>query len=203
MSSKGRVGSAFGVVGAGLLLIRLFVETDRALRYPDGAKVLGIALLIVAVIAVPWFAWVFHRARTFKARLQQDHPGALIVDTFWTPKELGRFLKKGFFTAETRGLGFILDVVADSRGIELVREGRRPVYFGLVPWDHVIAVQMEEFRKPLGRRPLLILEVDSWNTPYVAAIRLLPSGRQNRESGAALAELILAQRPRELFRDPT
>lgn len=58
---------------------------------------------------------------------------------------------------------------------------------------------METLGNPLFRRPLLVIEIDSWNTPYVAVLRLVPSGRQNRESGMALGETILAKRPRISF----
>ena len=118
------------------------------------------------------------------------------VDTFWTGKELGRFLKKGPLTSKTKGTGFILDLVADARGLQLVRQRRQPVYFGLVPWEQVISVRMETLRKPLSRRPLLVIEIDSWGTPYVAVIRMVPSGRQNKETGMALADMILAKKPR-------
>ena len=143
--------------------------------------------------------WLFHEARTFKRRLQLDHPGALVVDTFWTGRELGRFLKKGPLTSKTKGAGFVLDLVADDRGLQLVRQRRRPVYFGLVPWEQVVSVRMETLRRPLSRRPLVVIEVESWGTPYVAVIRLVPSGRQNTETGLALADMILAKRPRIPF----
>jgi len=199
MGTKRRLGTVLGVIGVAGLLVRLIVKFDEAMSYPDGLKVLGVALLIMAVVIPPWLAWLFHAARTFKTRLQLDHPGALVVDTFWTGQELGRFLKKGPLLAKAKGRGFILDLVADGRGLQLVRQRSRPVYFGLVPWEQVVSVRMETLRRPLGRRPLLVIEVESWGTPYVAIIRLVPSGRQNRENGMALAEMILAKRPRILF----
>jgi hypothetical protein len=58
---------------------------------------------------------------------------------------------------------------------------------------------METLRRPLSRRPLVVIEVESWGTPYVAVIRLVPSGRQNTETGLALADMILAKRPRIPF----
>ena len=143
MSMKRRLGTALGVVGVAILLVRLLVKVNEAISYPDGLKVLGVALLIVAVVIPPWLAWLFHKARTFKTRLQLDHPGALVVDTFWTGRELGRFLKKGPLTSKTKGTGFVLDLVADDRGLQLVRQRRRPVYFGLVPWEQVVSVRME------------------------------------------------------------
>jgi hypothetical protein len=199
MSTKRRLGTALGVIGVAALLVKLFVKVNEALSYPDGLKVFGVALLIMAVVIPPWLAWLFHNARTFKARLQLDHPGALVVDTFWTGQELGRFLKKGPLTSKTKGRGFILDLVADARGLQLVRQRRRPVYFGVVPWEQVVSVRRETLRRPLGRRALLVIEIESWGTPYVAVIRLVPSGRQNRETGMALADLILAKRPRVPF----
>lgn len=56
-------------------------------------------------------------------------------------------------------------------------------------------MRMETLRRPLSRHPLLVIEIESWNTPYVAVIRLVPSGRQNRETGATLADRILEKRP--------
>ncbi|MEZ2392163.1 hypothetical protein AB6813_22015 [bacterium RCC_150] len=196
MNSKGKAGTALGAVGVAALLIRLVVKFNQAMRYPDGLMVLGVALLIIALVASPWLAWTFHNARTFKSRLQLDHPGAIVVDTFWTPRQLRRFLKKGQSTSKTKGTGFILDLVADSRGLQLVRHRRQPVYFGLVPWEQVFSVRMEILRKPIGRRPMLVLEIEPGNTPYVAIIYLMPSGRQNKETGMALADMILAKRPR-------
>lgn len=177
MGTKRRLGTALGVIGVAALLVRFLVKFNEAMSYPDGLKVLGVALLIMAVAIPPWLAWLFHKARTFKKRLQLDHPGALVVDTFWTGQELGRFLKKGPLTSKAKGRGFILDLVADARGLQLVRQRRRPVYFGLVPWEKVVSVRMETLRRPLSRRALLVLELDSWETPYVAVIRLVPSGR--------------------------
>ena len=199
MGTKRRLGTALGAIGVAVLLVRLLVKFHEAMSYPDGLKVLGVALLIMAVVIPPWLAWLFHEARTFKRRLQLDHPGALVVDTFWTGQELGRFLKKGPLTSKTKGIGFVLDLVADDRGLQLVRQRRRPVYFGLVPWEQVVAVRMETLRRPLSRRPLVVIEVESWGTPYVAVIRLVPSGRQNTETGLALADMILAKRPRIPF----
>ena len=199
MGTKRRLGTALGAIGVAVLLVRLLVKFHEAMSYPDGLKVLGVALLIMAVVIPPWLAWLFHKARTFKRRLQLDHPGALVVDTFWTGQELGRFLKKGPLTSKTKGTGFVLDLVADDRGLQLVRQRRRPVYFGLVPWEQVVAVRMETLRRPLSRRPLVVIEVESWGTPYVAVIRLVPSGRQNTETGLALADMILAKRPRIPF----
>jgi len=199
MGTKRRLGTALGAIGVAVLLVRLLVKFHEAMSYPDGLKVLGVALLILAVVIPPWLAWLFHKARTFKRRLQLDHPGALVVDTFWTGQELGRFLKKGPLTSKTKGTGFVLDLVADDRGLQLVRQRRRPVYFGLVPWEQVVAVRMETLRRPLSRRPLVVIEVESWGTPYVAVIRLVPSGRQNTETGLALADMILAKRPRIPF----
>ena len=199
MGTKRRLGTALGAIGVAVLLVRLLVKFHEAMSYPDGLKVLGVALLIMAVVIPPWLAWLFHKARTFKRRLQLDHPGALVVDTFWTGRELGRFLKKGPLTSKTKGIGFVLDLVADDRGLQLVRQRRRPVYFGLVPWEQVVSVRMETLRRPLSRRPLVVIEVESWGTPYVAVIRLVPSGRQNTETGLALADMILAKRPRIPF----
>ena len=199
MGTKRRLGTALGAIGVAVLLVRLLVKFHEAMSYPDGLKVLGVALLIMAVVIPPWLAWLFHKARTFKRRLQLDHPGALVVDTFWTGRELGRFLKKGPLTSKTKGTGFVLDLVADDRGLQLVRQRRRPVYFGLVPWEQVVSVRMENLRRPLSRRPLVVIEVESWGTPYVAVIRLVPSGRQNTETGLALADMILAKRPRIPF----
>lgn len=199
MGTKRRLGTALGAIGVAVLLVRLLVKFHEAMSYPDGLKVLGVALLIMAVVIPPWLAWLFHKARTFKRRLQLDHPGALVVDTFWTGRELGRFLKKGPLTSKTKGTGFVLDLVADDRGLQLVRQRRRPVYFGLVPWEQVVSVRMETLRRPLSLRPLVVIEVESWGTPYVAVIRLVPSGRQNTETGLALADMILAKRPRIPF----
>ena len=121
------------------------------------------------------------------------------METFWTGQELGRFLKKGPLITKAKGRGFILDLVADARGLQLVRQRRQPVYFGFVPWEQVVSVRMETLRRPLSRRAQFVIEIESWDTPYVAVIRLVPSGRQNRETGMALADMILAKRPRIPF----
>ena len=196
MNKKRQLGTSIGLLGIAVLLVRLVFQLDEALSYPDGLIVFGVALLIMGVVIPPWLVWLFYKARTFKTWLQLNHPRALVVDTFWTGQELGRFLKKGPLSSKAKGTGFILDLVADARGLQLVRQRRQPVYFGLVPWEQVISVRMETLRRPLGRRPLLVIEIDSWDTPYVAVIRLVPSGRQNRETGMALADMVLAKKPR-------
>lgn len=196
MNKKRQLGTSIGLIGIAVLLVRFLVQLDEALSYPDGLKVLGVALLIMAIVIPSWLVWLFYKARTFKTWLQLNHPGGLVVDTFWTGKELGRFLKKGPLPSKTKGTGFTLDLVADARGLQLVRQRRQPVFFGLVPWEQVVSVRMETLRRPLSRRPMLVIEIDSWNTPYVAVIRLAPSGRQNRETGMALADMILAKKPR-------
>ena len=199
MSTKRRLGTAIGATGVAVLLVRLVVKVNDAVRYPDGLKVLAVVLLMLAVVVAAWLAWLFRKARTFKRQLQLAHPGALVVDTFWTGRELGRFLKKVPLTSKAKGTGYILDLVADARGLQLVRQRRRPVHFGLVPWEQVVSVRMETLRRPLERRAMLVIEIESWDTPYVTVIRLVPSGRQNRETGMALAEMILAKRPRVPF----
>ena len=199
MSTKRRLGTAIGATGVAVLLVRLVVKVNDAVRYPDGLKVLAVVLLMLAVVVAAWLAWLFRKARTFKRQLQLAHPGALVVDTFWTGRELGRFLKKSPLRSKAKGTGYILDLVADARGLQLVRQRRRPVYFGLVPWEQVVSVRMETLRRPLERRAMVVIEIESWDTPYVTVIRLVPSGRQNRETGMALAEMILAKRPRVPF----
>lgn len=198
MSTKGRLGTALWIIGVSVLLIRLLYKFNEVVSSPDGLEILGIVLLIIGVVASAWLAWVFHKARTFRMLLQQRHPEALVIDTFWT-RETGRFLKKGPLSSQAKGTGFILDRVVDARGLQLVRQRRRATYFGLVPWEKVVSVRMETLGNPLFRRPLLVIEIDSWNTPYVAVLRLVPSGRQNRESGMALGEMILAKRHRVSF----
>ncbi|RJU00314.1 hypothetical protein D6T65_13220 [Arthrobacter frigidicola] len=196
MRMKRQLGTSIGLVGIAVLLVRFLYQLDEALSYPDGLKVLAVALLIIAIAVPPWLVWQFRTARIFKTRLQQHNPGALVVDTFWTGRELGRFLKKGPMSSKAKGTGFILNLIVDARGLQLVRQRRHPVYFGIVPWEQVVSVRVETLRRPLSRRPLLVLEIDSWGTPYVSIIRLVPSGRQNKETGAALAKMILAKRPR-------
>ena len=196
MGTKRRLGAAVGVAGVAVLLVRLLAKVNDAARYPDSLKVLAVVALLLAVVIPTWLAWLFHKARTFKAQLQLAHPGALVVDTFWTGPELGRFLKKGPLSPKAKGTGYILALIADARGLQLVRPRRRPVYFGLVPWEQVVSVRMETLRRPLERRAMVVIEIESWGTPYVAVFRLVPSGRQNRETGMDLAEMILAKRPR-------
>lgn len=133
MITKRRLGAGLGVIGVATLLVRLLVKLNEVISYPDGVKVLGVAMLILAVAIPLQLAWIFHKARTFRTQLQLDHPEALVVDTFWTGQELGRFLKKGPLTPKAKGIGFTLDLVADARGLQLVRQRRRPVYFGFVP----------------------------------------------------------------------
>lgn len=79
MSTKRRLGTALGVIGIAALLVNLSLKFNEALSYPDGLKVLGVALLIMAVAIPPWLAWLFHKARAFKTRLWSDKEGALSI----------------------------------------------------------------------------------------------------------------------------
>jgi hypothetical protein len=56
-------------------LVRLIVQLDELLSYPDGLKVLGIAVINIAVVTPLWLVWQFFKAKTFKRWLQLNHPG--------------------------------------------------------------------------------------------------------------------------------
>ncbi len=56
MGTKRRLGTALGAIGVAVLLVRLLVKFHEAMSYPDGLKVLGVALLIMAVVIPPWLA---------------------------------------------------------------------------------------------------------------------------------------------------
>jgi hypothetical protein len=104
----------------------------HARPFLDGVVFFGVALPIMAVAIPHWLAWLFHDARTFKTRLRLGHPGALVVDTFWTGKN-SAVLKKGPLISKGEGEGIHLGLVADACDLQLVRQRRRPVYFGFVP----------------------------------------------------------------------
>ncbi len=92
------------------------------------------------------------------------------------------------------GRGGRLLVVADRRGIELVRP-RGTFSFGLIPWNLVEDIQVQELSNALASRPKLVFEISGQATPFRDRFELLPSGKYERANAGQSLDAILAKRP--------
>jgi hypothetical protein len=115
MSTKRRLGTALGVIGIAALLVSLTVKFNEDLSYPDGLKVLGVALLIMAVAIPPWLAWLFHKAENI-----QDTGAAR---PSWSPRR--RHLLDRAGTREIPQEGAV-DIKGEGEGIHPGPGRRRP-----------------------------------------------------------------------------
>jgi hypothetical protein len=177
---------------AALLTIRFFIGTRSR-----GAEAFWDMLIAVAIVGVlMYFLVAVPASRSKKAAemLRSARPDVVVVGTYWGVGYTDFFLKPGPLMKHARGRGGRLLVVADDRGIELIRP-RGPFSFGLIPWSLVDEVRLEELSGQLASRPMLVFEIHGGATPFQDHFEFLPEGKDERSHAAQSLEAILSKRP--------
>lgn len=162
-----------------------------------GADVLWDLLLGLAIFGVLMFfllAVPASRARKVAEALRVARPDAVIVGTYWGAGYTDFFLRPGPLMRHARGRGGRILLIADERGIELVRP-RGEFSFGLIPWNLVKEVRLDELTSPLASRPKLVFEIHGSATPFQDHFELLPTGKDEQARAAQSLKAILAKHP--------
>jgi hypothetical protein len=165
-----------------------------------GTETLWDLLLALAIVGVLMFfllAVSASRARKAAEAVRAARPDAVVVGTYWGAGYTDFFLRPGPLMRQTRGRGGRVLVVADGRGIELVRP-QGAFSFGLIPWSLVEEIRLEELRLPLASRPKLAFEIQGTSTPFRDRFELLPTGKEERVRAVQSVDAILARRPATL-----
>lgn len=156
-----------------------------------------LALAIVGVLMFFLLAVPAGRARKAAEAVRAARPDAVVVGTYWGAGYTDFFLRPGPLMRQTRGRGGRVLVVADGRGIELVRP-EWAFSFGLIPWSLVEDVRLDNLSGPLASRPKLVFEIQGTSTPFRDRFELLPTGKQERIRAVQSLDAILARRPATL-----
>lgn len=157
------------------------------------ALLLGMAVagaVIVLVLTVP-----AGRVRKVAEAIRAARPDAVVIETYWGDGYTPYFLKPGEPLRHAMGRGGHLLVVADRRGIELVRP-RGTFSFGPIPWNLVEDIQVQELSNVLASRPKLLFEINGQATPFRNRLELLPSGKYERANAGRSLDAMLAKRPK-------
>jgi hypothetical protein len=161
-----------------------------------GAETLWDLLLALAIFGILMFfllALPADRARKAAEALRAARPDAVVVGTYWGAGYTDFFLRVGPLVRHARGRGGRVLVVADGRGIELVRP-QGAFSFGLIPWNLVEEVRLEDLSGPLASRPKLVFEIQGGSTPFQDRFELLPTGKAERVGAVQSLDAILAKR---------
>lgn len=171
-------------------------------RFLIGARSLGdaalwdlfLALAIVGVLMFFLLTVPAGRARKTAESLRVARPDAVIVETYWGAGYTDYFLRPGPLRRHARGRGGRILLIADGRGIELVRPQGK-FSFGLIPWNLVKEIRLEELTSPLASRPKLVFEIHGSSTPFQDRFELLPTGKKEQARAAESLNAILATHP--------
>ncbi|MCX2747248.1 hypothetical protein OOZ51_05385 [Arthrobacter sp. MI7-26] len=162
-----------------------------------GAETLWDLFLALAILGVLMFLFLTvpaSRARKAAGALRVARPDAVIVETYWGAGYTDFFLRPGPLMKHARGRGGRILLVADRRGIELVRPQGK-FSFGLIPWNLVKEIRLEELNSPFASRPKLVFEIHGITTPFQDRFELLPTGKEERARAAQSLNAILATQP--------
>jgi hypothetical protein len=163
-------------------------------RGTDALWDLLLALAIVGVLMFLLLAVPANRSRKAAEALRSARPDAVVVATYWGAGYTDFFLRPGPLMKHAKGRGGRVLVVADRRGIELVRP-QGEFSFGSIPWSLVDEVRLEELGGPLANRPKLVFKIQGDSTPFQDRFELLPEGKEERAHAALSLSAILANRP--------
>ena len=193
--SKSRVPALriFLLVAMAVLFVARFSIGARS----RGTETLWDLLLALAIVGVLMFfllAVPASRARKAAEAVRAARPAAVVIGTYWGAGYTDFFLRPGPLMRHARGRGGRVLVVADGRGIELVRP-QGAFSFGLIPWSLVEEIRLEELRLPLASRPKLVFEIHGSATPFQDRFELLPEGKEERARAAQSLDAILAKHP--------
>lgn len=162
-----------------------------------GADVIWDLLLALAIFGVlMFFLLAVPAGKTRKAveELRAARPDAVIVGTYWAAGYTDFFLRPGPLMRHARGRSGRIILIADGRGIELVRP-RGEFSFGLIPWSLVKEIRLGELKSPLATRPKFVFEIYGGSTPFQDHFELLPTGKDEQARAAQSLKAILAKHP--------
>ena len=187
---------AHGIFFVMLLAIMISGAQSLGRDTPQWFPVVVVGIPVATVIAIVSGA-ILYVNLTGKARLKallEARPGATIVRGNWSSALLSPFLKPGPLLRHTNYRGFPVEVTADAAGISLWRGGHKIVDCGLLPWDRIRSVSVENVNAVIGKRvtPILVIEVDPGIGEYETRIELILTG----ESADVGASKLLARQPR-------
>ncbi|MBT8162962.1 MULTISPECIES: hypothetical protein [Arthrobacter] len=153
-----------------------------------------LALTVVGVPAVFLLTVPAGKARKAAEALRAARPDAVVVETYWGAGYTDFFFRPGPLTRQARGRSGRVLVVADRRGLELVRP-QGAFSFGMIPWSLVKDVRLEDLSGPLASRPKLVFEIQGSSTPFQDRFELLPTDKDERAHAGQSLDAILAKRP--------
>jgi hypothetical protein len=165
------------------------------------SELLAVVRIVVPIVVVI-FGVVFWLPKAVlnagQTRLQAQHPGALIVQSFWSSAFADTFLRSGQRPFSGPATGCCVELIVDKPGIKVFFMGRHPALYGTIPWESVRSVHIGEASVFLyGRRtrPTIVIDHEGDQGPFVNRIVLLIIGKEARASAAELPGMILARRP--------
>jgi hypothetical protein len=175
----------------------LFVARFSIGALSRGTEALWDLLLALAIAGVLMFFLLTvpaSRARKAAEAVRAARPDAVVIGTYWGAGYTDFFLRPGPLMRNARGRGGRILVVADGRGIELVRPQGK-FSFGLIPWSLVDEVRLGELSGAMASRPKFVFEIQGRATPFQNHFELLPSGKEERARAVQSLNSILAKRP--------
>lgn len=182
------------LLGAEILRIGRAYKNGSALDTTI-ALAAGIVISLLAIVLA--VAIARRKNRRMVEEIRASHPDALIVKAFWSADLLEPFLRPGPLQKYNRGRVFHVFLVVDGDGIELVRRGAKPVYLGLINWDRIQSIHLEEFRAVIGSATRKALVIDHFGDagPYMNRITLMPEGKELKAAIDDLPARMLRHRP--------
>jgi hypothetical protein len=153
-----------------------------------------LALAIFGILMFFLLALPANKTRKSAEVLRAARRDAVVVGTYWGAGYTDFFLRPGPLARHARGRGGRVLVVADGRGIELIRP-QGAFSFGLIPWSLVEEVRLEDLSGALASRPKLVFEIQGRSTPFQDRFELLPVGKNERLRAIQSLDAILAKRP--------
>lgn len=174
-----------------LFTARFFIGTRTR-----GAETLWDMFFALAVCGVLVFFLLTvpaSRAKKVAEALRVARPDAVVVETYWGAGVTDFFLRRGPLVRHAPARGGRILLIADWRGIELLRPQGK-FSFGLIPWNLVKNIRLEELRSPLASRPKFVFEINGSTTPFEDRFELLPTGKEEQTRAVHSLNSILAKR---------
>jgi hypothetical protein len=193
-ASKSKVAKLSIVLFAFLIVLFAFLAIGASTKSAETLWELLLGMAVAGAVIVLVLTLPASRARKVSEAIRAARPGSVVIETYWGDGYTSFFLKPGGTHRQTMGRGGRLLVVADRRGIELVRP-RGILSFGLIPWNLVEDIQVQELSNALASRPKLVFEINGQTTPFRNRFELLSSGKDERANAGRSLNAILSQRP--------
>ena len=193
-ASKSKIAPGSIVLCAFLIVLFACLAIGASTKSAETLWALLLGMAVASAVIVLALTVPASRARKAAEAIRTARPDSVVIETYWGDGYTAFFLKPGEPLRHAMGRGGRLLVVADKRGIELVRP-RGTLSFGLIPWNLVEDVQVQELSNALASRPKLVFEINGQTTPFRERFELLPSGKDERANAGRSLKAILALRP--------